>query len=983
MPTIARFIPVIAALLASALCVPAIAQGPDRDGATTLDGIPDAPLEKDPAFVTGELASGLRYIIVPTDSGEGGASLALVIASGALDERDRPAGTSVVASRLVFDRSASFASGELEARMRRVGVSLSRRDNVTTYFDSTIYNLDLLDDSDESLELALSMLADVAHGTRGLTFDADLIARERDRAANDLRAKLDINHRVSRALLARVFPGTPYATHPPGGTEAGLAGVTDDHVRTFVAEAYTPDRMTLIVAGGFAPGRLRAAIDRRFPDEPIGAPRRDDIPAFPSPDNEPSPIVMTEPELPGANVLLMNLIPEPTPERTMRDLARSVAREVAMDALKRRAEHDACVSLPIQGVHAFAWPLSRSATQVSIAALTEADAWRRTLVALAGDARLAHDRGFSSEELRVARREILAQLNKRARHAPGDRPDEVTRTLARVTAFGGTPMLEDTRAERAAKLLGELSDEQINGAYRAAFDPKTITTVLIVPDASSAPDAKQVRAAFDATHTEPRLARGDAPATFSLPGEASIAPVPTMRGDASELIEELEIHPSTGVLSAWLRNRVRLHHLRRDDMDGRVVISFTLAGGRIMEGDDTRGLTLASAAFFEAPATPELASCDTRALLDARAIDWRPAIRADRVSLEIECPADRAGDAVRLLAAALEAPRLEARAMDKWKSRMISRTTFRGTMPRAMLDEAISDALYPLDDPRHRPLSTEEIRELSLDDARAWLARLCAESPIEAAIVGDISRAEAMDLGATYLGALSDRPRIDEMTSIPERLLVPRDHPVERHIDTESMSSQGVALIGFRGPGGGRTDELHDLDIAMRVLAARLDRRLDEADIGATRVRADAYENDAYPDFGLIYAYAEIPPEARGEAMNAIEAVFAELAYEGPTSNEIRLAKRDALNELSRDLDDPEWWAERLSVATYRGTGIGAIDDERDALQAVTDESIARTLRAYHDSSRKIAVSVTPRSKSKTDRSGDEAGESCDLHRKK
>jgi len=191
-------------------------------------------------------------------------------------------------------------------------------------------------------------------------------------------------------------------------------------------------------------------------------------------------------------------------------------------------------------------------------------------------------------------------------------------------------------------------------------------------------------------------------------------------------------------------------------------------------------------------------------------------------------------------------------------------------------------------------------------------------------------------------------------------VLVPREHPIAAQLEVPSISPHAVTLVGYRGPGVSAMEDRINLDVATRILAARLDLALKTDGTGVAHVTASAFANKAYPDFGLVWAYAATEPAKAGEALSEMEHIFTDFAYSGPTKEETDLAKNHAINDLRGNHASPKWWANTLSELSYRGRTAASIDEDRAALDAVDTASIRETLETYHDSLRKITITIMP-----------------------
>lgn len=930
--------------------------GPPAEGQADLGVrlVPDAPLEADPNLRSGRLANGLRWVFERTDDPSAGASLSLIVSAGAIHEPEGVQGAAHLASRLVFSDSATFAPGELESALRRAGIGVNRLQNVYSSFDSTAYHIDLPSPDERALELVLRMFAELPGG---LVFDDATVERERTLALRDEKLRRNPIQRLDEQIIPRLFPGTAYAAHPPSGTTEGLARVRAEALEAFAREHYTADRMTVIVAGAFEPMLVEHAIEHAFEEidgaeNPAGAAlgRRGERDQGGC---ERSEIVLSDPELPYAVVQAIRILDAPPGERTTSDLARSVRMDVALEALRQRVERQRCAGLAINDTRTRTAGISASLTSTTIATLNGPDVWDEALATLATQASMAQRHGFTAHEVELAKNAVLSRYDEEAIGALGDEPGSVARRLGRLVVLGSSPITPRMRADSAREVLRAIGVREVNETFRDVYDPSCYTLFVLLPEGADEPSEREVRTVFDAAVR----------AAAELPAEQGLfarAETPSTLGGKPGAVARLSIHPSHGVLSATLGNNIRVHHKPLTGMDGLFTVTLTLAGGRLDEDGATRGLTEATGAFWDAPAIEGVISCDLSAALAASSMELDHEIGTDAVTVSLTAPSERAEQAFAILTALIESPVLEQRALDRWKGQKTSEHAYIRKQPRTMLNVAIVDSLYPLGDPRHRALCDREIAAIELEPTRRWLEELCATAPIEASVVGDLERSVAMDLVSRSLGTLRTRGAIGERLGDASRLLTPRDHPISVELDVPSIAPNSVTLLGFRGPGAGDVATRLNLDVAMRILGARLDRSLKGEDSGVASVQANAYANDAYPDFGLLYAMAEVEPGKSGEALAELEHHAADLAFTGPTPEEVDLARRLAYNELKGDRSSPRWWARTLGSLGYRGLTLDALDEEMAILESIDVRSVQDTVETYHDSSRKIVITIHP-----------------------
>jgi len=927
-----------------------------QPAAPELKPIPNEKLPIEPSLSLGELNNGLSWIIQPTDDPAAGASISFVIDAGSVHEPDGTVGAALLASRLVFSNSGSFAPGELEAALRQRGISVNRLQTVWHAFDSTVFHIDLPNADEGSLELALRMFADLPGG---LVFDEQTVERERAFAMRDERVRQGIYQRLNDSVLPRLFPGTAFAEHPPAGDRDGIANLKAADLREFVETQYTPDRMTVVVAGPFEPMLVEHAIEHAF--EHIKPADNPGIPEVLALDGgcARTQIVLTDPELSYGVVQLFVLLDVPSGEHTTSDLARTLSAEIGLEALRQRLESRRCDGVPVDQLRTITAGFSKEFLTTTIASIGSHELWREMLVAMTHEIATARQDGFTKREIESARRSVLTSYDRRTLNSLGDQPSEIARRLGTTRTMGGAPVSPAQRAESARDLLPLLTATRINRAFHKIYDPACIAAFVLLPESGDAPEERDVEKIFlDALKIDPDSNKRralDAPRFARLP-------------DQPGAIDALSVHPGERIVSATLANNIRVHHKRMPEMNGMVSVAITIAGGKIDEDERTRGLTEAGSSFWSAPATAEMTSCDFRSAMKANSIELRHEVGPDAVTVVLTGPADRAEAIFSAISESMSSPVLEPQTFDYWRGATLSRTAYIHSQPKQMLNEAIVDSIFPLDDPRHRSLTAEEIEKIEFGRARDWLGSLVMVSPIEASVVGDISKADALELAARSLGLLASRAPVGERANTDDRLLVPRDHPVAIDLAVRSLAPNSVTLIGFRGPGTGETEARINLDAAMRILGARLDRGLKGEGSGVATVNANSFANDAYPDFGLAYAYAETEPANAAEATQGIEHHCAELAYKGPTEEEVSLARLGALNDLKRHHNDPSWWSKKLSTMTYRGLTPDSFANDYDAVNAIDAQSVQQTLEFYHDSSRKVVITIRSMSPGHTDK---------------
>lgn len=230
-------------------------------GAQERSNHEEQQLQQDPQIVTGELGSGMRYIIRPTKEPSGRGSVRLHVNVGSLSENEKNTGFSHLLEHMVFNGSRNFKRGELIPTMQKLGLGFGGDANAYTGLRETVYMLDLPNLQDKTVDAALTIMRDFADGA---TLADEAIDKERGIVISELHARDSASMRAGLSYIAQVTEGTRVAEYMPIGKEEVLLHGSGEEVRKRYHDYYVPGNMVLILTGDFAPEVAREWITKHF-----------------------------------------------------------------------------------------------------------------------------------------------------------------------------------------------------------------------------------------------------------------------------------------------------------------------------------------------------------------------------------------------------------------------------------------------------------------------------------------------------------------------------------------------------------------------------------------------------------------------------------------------------------------------------------------------------------------------------------------------
>lgn len=949
--------PFLRALSRAVLCTfaaitPALAAGAADPPVTPVPPQPcwrsadSNPLTTDPQLITGSLRNGLSYVIKRHPNPRGQLSLRLHVRAGSLDETTDQTGVAALLARLVFTQSQSFDTGRAWEELHAAGIRIDRRRSVRTTFDATRYTLDLPRTDEHTIALALRFLADAAGG---LVFDDAIIDKERRLLAAEQRTQRGINQRLNEIIIPQLLPDTRFAAHPANGRPGDVERVTRNQLRAYYDSWFAPRNMTLVAVGDAPPDRLLDLIARAFDAiPPASEPERPQRRVQPM--HEARAIIAPDPDIHMAAAEII-LIDEPLgPIRTERALRERLTAELVSEALQHRLNDTIRRGeTSFRDAYVYASDLYGAMSLSVASAVGRPDQWDALLADLTREITRIRLYGFLPHELADARTEVIARSSRLARTEDTLPAPVVADSIADLVGAGSTIISGDDRHALAAQLVPLIDDHTINARFRERCDLDR-AGVLVVTPAARTPDPNDVLALVARIRQE-NISPPDA--ARDLRPLIELSPVP---GD----IAQMSIEPTTGVLTAHFTNGVTLHHRAMSDRDNRVLVSITLAGGRIEETPSTRGLTDAAGALWQSPATCSLSSAGVAAALVGRNVTLTATTLEDSILLHIETDAEDLERALQLVNRLIEEPLLEPPAFERWRETAVAEAEQRATEPGAVLNEAFKKIFYPPNDPRHGWLTADEARTVSFTAAQRWLDELLSRAPIEASIVGDIDREPALRAAAAYLGSIAARDPISPRTLADRRTIPFPSERVDRRIVAPTRTEVGIVFLGFRGPDHADPPAVTHLDLARRILALRLNSALREREQRASSVAVRSVPGDAYPGSGLFWTVAFCEPEQAGSLPDELARTFNDFAQTGPTDDELAVARRSALSDHTSNLEDSDFWSTALATAEYRDRPPSAIIAEARRIENATTDAVRSAFGRFHNPERLMTIVVTP-----------------------
>ncbi len=224
---------------------------------TISSGAPSNPRRTDPNWELIQLRNGAQLVVAPM-AGRDSVAASILIRVGSRWETKRLAGISHFLEHIVFKGTERFpTSRDVSQSIEGIGGVL----NASTDKELTTFWVKV---PGAHLELALRLLFDLAFAPRIAEDEAE---RERNVVIEELLMYLDQPGDVVQMIFDELLWGDHPLARDPAGTKASLARIGAAELNAYRRDLYVPDRVVVVLSGGFDPDKARVLVDRCFDEQ--------------------------------------------------------------------------------------------------------------------------------------------------------------------------------------------------------------------------------------------------------------------------------------------------------------------------------------------------------------------------------------------------------------------------------------------------------------------------------------------------------------------------------------------------------------------------------------------------------------------------------------------------------------------------------------------------------------------------------------------
>ncbi|MGD9097752.1 MAG: insulinase family protein [Desulfobacterales bacterium] len=853
------------------------------------------------------MANGFRYVLLENAKPKDRVSLHLVVNVGAIHENDDERGLAHFLEHMLFNGSTHFAPGELVKYFQKIGMQFGPDANASTGFFRTVYDINLPQSDRASLDEALLVISDYAEGALLLPEE---IEREREVILAEKRTRDSAEYRTYVASLQFELAGTRYPDRLPIGTEDVIRGADREKFKAFYDAWYRPDNMVLVMVGDYDRTGAEALIEQRFGGM---RPRRE---SPPEPNtgrlqqrDTPTVFYHYEPEVGNTTITLQALQTVPRAVESRADKQERMEGRLIGSILQARLDRllnqpDPPFTEASAGIGRFL----REFQYGYISADCQPQNWQATLVSIERVLRQALEYGFNSVEVDRARRDFMAELERRVDQAA----TRESRTLARelIHTVTADRVFQSPRQEKAlyAPLLEAVTPGDLNTRLRQAWpsDERKIMVTGNTQLASEVADPATVierayRAAARQPVEAPEIAQAARFPYFSPPPPAT---APTAD---REWIEDLAITRLT------LANGIRLNFKPTSFSANEILFALSLEGGRAVEPLDQPGLADLTREVLNESGVGPLDREALQIALTGKTTSMSFGFDQDRFFFEGASTPREIELLFQLLYAHMTDPAFRPVAYRLAQERF--------AQDYQQMAQSIDGAFrvhaqrfLSGGDPRFGKPRLQEVQRLKIVDVQKWIQPLFAESPLEFSMVGDFDLETAVALAQQYLGGLPGNRR--RGVNVQPGPVFPSGQNKRVRIDTQI--EKALLVVAYPTADASDIRRTRRLNVLAEIFSERLREEIREKRGAAYSTGAFSWPSRAFPGFGLLVSYLPIAPSDLDPIAADVRKIAGQLAVEGIHAEELERALEPTLTGIREQLRQNRYWLRTVLMGSSR-----------------------------------------------------------------
>ncbi len=215
----------------------------------------------DPKIKIGTLENGIKYYIKYNPKPENRMTLRMPFKCGSNHEDDDQKGLAHFIEHMAFNGTKNFPKDSLINFLEKTGVRFGADLNAHTWYNETVYKLQVPTDDEKLIAQGFQVLEDWAHN---ISFDHEEIDKERGVVVEEWRLRRGAYERTYLEHLEEFAAGSRYVDRYTIGDTAILKNAPYDVFKRYYKDWYRPDMFAVIVVGDIDINKAEGLVKKHF-----------------------------------------------------------------------------------------------------------------------------------------------------------------------------------------------------------------------------------------------------------------------------------------------------------------------------------------------------------------------------------------------------------------------------------------------------------------------------------------------------------------------------------------------------------------------------------------------------------------------------------------------------------------------------------------------------------------------------------------------
>jgi len=847
---------------------------------------------------------------------------------------------------LVFTGTANFPElPELDYTVQRLGA----HSNAHTNFDETVYNVDLPNTDDETVQTIFAVLRDMADGA--LLTD-EKVEIERGIVLSEDRSGDSVEWQIILDQLEFLLPDHRLSQRIPMGDRDVIQTVPRQRIKDYYDQFYVPQHITLVVVGDMMAFDMQNLVQDYFGD-------------------------MERPEVVGQKYPPMGTIPKGHGFRVAAMSEGEVVDDdlwlthikpwkIEVDSIAYRTKHLPLIlanymigdrfdtlsrqeGTPIKYGYAGRDNFVHYLDWGDIVVVAKHGRWEEAVSILEQETRRAVEYGFTKFELRDVKARIVSYYEDRVLAQDSRESSSLSWRLTNTINGLGIFATPETDLDVLMEILEtSINLDVINKTFRDYWSTKDLTLFLTTKEEVN----EETEAKLKNLYLESQKVKIDPPEEREqiMWGYTDFGPSGTVVSDA--MIDDLQIRQLT------LSNAIRVNMKYTDFDAGYLYVVARFGTGRL-EQPPRPWFDTFTEYVMDYGGLGKHSYDEVDKIFADNSVWVGFWVNADDFDVSTEIVADDLLPALQLMVATIMDPGYREEAVREYKADISAdMNRLRHRLGGAM--QYVKEWLWG-NDPRFGVPTEDELMAFTSDDVRSWLEDHLSTSSIELSLVGDFDMDAAIpDILSTF-GALPQRDAAPAMVGEEARTITLPTTPAHQTFTYENTQiDQASAVVAFPIP---HIEQDRSVNRRIQILADVLSNRLFD------RIReelGESYSPWAQEEASMVFRRGIIYSESEGESSvtkktskHMIE--IAQFIASTLSDDEVLRAMKLKETDLADSLLDNSHWLYRVVWQCQEKPYVLDWARERDAdFASITLEEIRSLAAQFLVPSNALRIDVMP-----------------------